>query len=545
MSESSIQSPQELIHKRPHHKKHKVVDESHEKALETILFGKESDVLETISKKHKIKSEKADQKFDFFVDKGLPILTASFSESFVNEEVEDESDDSSDGDNDYIKEAFSLATKHETEEEEEVIETEEMTKRKSVWVDSDDDIVVNEAMSNAKKLPKRVDTKDKYKDYLDNKFTDLYKTPKWAEMGDRKDRNILSSDSDSDSDIDDDGLMRTAQRFKLKSKTLAKGIISIKKCTPLTNDNKVKTCLNGVQFHPTSTVALVSAPNGLVRLFQVDGKINARIQSIMFRDFRLNSAQFTKDGDELIVGSNEVMGQFFYYNMIAGKIVKIPFFKGKDKYMLEKFVISNDNQLIAVKGKEGFIRFLTVKTKEHIFDLKMNGEVMSLDFSDDSNLLFTHGNEGKVYIWDIRKRQCINRFVDEGCVSGTTITVSPDSKYCCTGSDMGVVNIYRYDDVLTQTYPKPLKSIMNLTTEVSQLKFNHSSELLLMSSKEKDNCVKCVHMNSLTVYSNFPIAGKNYGRIYSSDISLNSGYMTFATNCGTAHLYRLNNFTDY
>ena len=303
--------------------------------------------------------------------------------------------------------------------------------------------------------------------------------------------------------------------------------------------------LNCVEFHPTSTVALVSSPKGTVKLFQVDGKINAKIQSIDFKDFKIEIAKFNKSGDELIVGSKRESGFYFYYDMMAGKIVRIPFIRGKEKYCLEKFVLSNDGKYIASKGKNGFINVLTAKSKEHVFDLKMNGEVMSLGFSDDSNLLISNGNAGKAYVWDIRKRQCINRFTDEGCVLGTAVSLSPNSKYCCTGSDMGVVNVYKMDDILSKSQPKPLKSFMNLTTEISHLKFNHSSELLLMLSNAKDNSIKCVHMKSLTVYSNFPYASKNYGRIYDSDISLNSGYLSFGTGGGTAHLFRLNHYSNY
>ncbi|CAG2183262.1 unnamed protein product, partial [Oppiella nova] len=163
---------------------------------------------------------------------------------------------------------------------EEVMDSE--TKKKSVWSDSDDYIDVSDAMKDCRKLPKRVAKEDKYKDYLENKFNDLYKTPKWAQMAD-KDKS--SDDSDSDEDVD-----QTAQRFKARPQGLDKRFLAFKKCTHLTNDHKMKSSLNCVEFHPTSTVAMVSAPNGTVRLFQVDGKINARIQSIQFKDFMIETA---------------------------------------------------------------------------------------------------------------------------------------------------------------------------------------------------------------------------------------------------------------
>ncbi|CAG2104539.1 unnamed protein product [Medioppia subpectinata] len=508
-------------------RKRGISDEMTEQALESIVFGKDSDILDKISKK--CKNTELSEKIGFFEDRAPEEVNRVVIDS------DSEESDESDNDISYTKSDF--LSRRTTDEE--VLSNETTTEKKSVWIDSDDYIQVSDAMKECRKLPKRVTNDDKYKDYLENKFNDLYKKPKWAQMDD-KDDSQDSSGSDSDEDVN-----RTAQAFKARTRRIDRGVLAIKKCTHLTNDHKMKSSLNCVEFHPTSTVGMVSSPNGSVHLFQVDGKINARIQSIQFKDFKIETAKFNKSGEELIVGSKRESGFYFYYDMISGKIVKIPFVRGNQKYSLEKFVLSNDHKLIASKGNNGFVNILTAKTKEHIFDLKMNGEVMSLAFSDDSNVLLSHGNGGKVYVWDVRNRQCMNRFVDEGCVSGTAIALSHDSKFCCTGSDMGVVNVYNYNDVLTQSEPKPLKTIMNLTTEISQLKFNHSSELLLMSSKDKDNSIKCVHMKTLTVYPNFPFAAKNYGRINDSDISLNSGYMTLATNGGTAHLFRLTDFGDY
>jgi hypothetical protein len=40
--------------------------------------------------------------------------------------------------------------------------------------------------------------------------------------------------------------------------------------------------------------------------------------------------------------------------------------------------------------------------------------------------------------------------------------------------------------------PKPLHSVMNLTTSVSKLQFNHDSQILSLSSAEEANAFKLV-----------------------------------------------------
>lgn len=41
--------------------------------------------------------------------------------------------------------------------------------------------------------------------------------------------------------------------------------------------------------------------------------------------------------------------------------------------------------------------------------------------------------DGEVYLWDVGKRACINRFIDSGSLSSTTLAVSPDGRYQAAG----------------------------------------------------------------------------------------------------------------
>lgn len=72
-------------------------------------------------------------------------------------------------------------------------------------------------------------------------------------------------------------------------------------------------------------------------------------------------------------------------------------------------------------------------------------------------------------------RECIHCFVDEGCIHGTKIAISPSNQYIACGSDSGVVNLYEETQCLsagcTMT-PKPIKAIMNLTTGIDFIRFN-------------------------------------------------------------------------
>ena len=63
--------------------------------------------------------------------------------------------------------------------------------------------------------------------------------------------------------------------------------------------------------------------------------------------------------------------------------------------------------------------------------------------------LFSTGGGGEVYCWDLRQLACRYKFPDSGAVAGTAVAASRD--HLATGSDSGVVNIYRnrYGDGIT------------------------------------------------------------------------------------------------
>lgn len=78
-------------------------------------------------------------------------------------------------------------------------------------------------------------------------------------------------------------------------------------------------------------------------------------------------------------------------------------------------------------------------------------------------------------MWDMSVRQCVHCFVDEGCIHGTRVAVSPDGQYVACGSDSGVVNLYRGPQCLSAACPlnpKPMKAVMNLTTGIDFIRFS-------------------------------------------------------------------------
>ncbi|CAG2062005.1 unnamed protein product, partial [Timema podura] len=176
------------------------------------------------------------------------------------------------------------------------------------------------------------------------------------------------------------------------------------------------------------------------------------------------------------------------------------------------FEMSPDGRVMVVCGRYGNIHVLTARTREHIGTLKMNGEVTSVTFNADGSRMYSHGDSGEVYIWDMQARACVHRFLDDGCIVGSSLAFSPNSQFLACGSRSGVVNVYDARSLATSNAPIPLKILLNLTTPV--------------------------HFPSMTVFNNFPSAQTNLFRPQCLDFSINSGYFTLGNGKGAALLFR-------
>lgn len=406
-------------------------------------------------------------------------------------------------------------------------------KRKEVWKDSDDeDIVVGDIVKDNKYHSYSHLKKHKtFKEYLTNKFTHLQAPPKWADL-----------DCEVEA-VSDDELLRTIG-FKAdpsSSSLLPPNIIQCKRLKDLNRSTYAESFITNVQFHPTSTVGLVTSLSGIVSLYAIDGVKNEKLHNINFHNFPIKCAKFANKGQEIIVGSNK---KYCYsIDLITSNETRI--FLPDTITKLSLFDISKCEKYIVVAGRFGDIHLMDAKSKELIHTYKQENQCTSLQFEPSSSKIISHSNGSEVTIYDIRQQRIQHVFLDDGCISGKTVSISPNRGILATGSNEGVVNIYNYNEVFDTKTPKPRKIIYNLTTSITATKFNHSSELLAISSQLVAGAFKLVHFPSATVFSNFPGQQANIGHVTTFDFSPNSGFMVLGNRNKTAPLYRLKNYKSY
>lgn len=413
----------------------------------------------------------------------------------------------------------------------------EIKERTPAWYDDDDGIEVGPALDaqGGRKLPSGGinDRRNKYSALLRNKFNSNVGTPSWAALDKTK-----GQDSDSD-----DELLRTCGFLrKGVSANVPQSVLEFKKVRDLNCETYSEgPWINSVEFHVNSSVGLVAGNNGVATLYAVDGKKNNKLHSVAFEQFPILCAKFSQNGNEAVLGSR--YSHIYSYDLMSAKPIRVPLPPNMTQF--KKFVVSPDSRLIAAAGKWGEVHLLTAASKERISTLKQDSDVTALTFDPQGSLLYSHSDSGEVTIWDVNMRRVKHKFMDEGALQGTTLAISSSNQFLAAGSAQGVVNLYGVEDVLKQKLPKPRKTIMNLTTSISDLKFNCTSEILAFSSAEIKNSVKLLHVSSGTVFSNFPSFETKLGNVNVLNFSPGSGYVAFGNKKSTVALYRLKYYKNY
>nr|CAG8490692.1 8835_t:CDS:2 [Entrophospora candida] len=297
-------------------------------------------------------------------------------------------------------------------------------------------------------------------------------------------------------DSDDENItvsLKNQSKIRKLRETEEEDLISVKNAN---QQDYSKGVIEIASFHPTAQVLMTAGLDKTIRLFQIDGKINPKIQSTMFKDLPIFNAAFNPSGEDIVVTGRKK--HYYIYNIESDVIERPRDIHGFKDKSLENFSISPCGKYIAFAGKNGYIALISYKTKQWITSLKVNGLVKSIDWSSNGQYLFSLSSDAEIYQWDVGMRKCIYRFLDYGGFKPTRISISKNDCYYSIGSSTGVVNIYD-KSCLTIKEPKPLKSFMNLTTCIHDMKFNHDTQILGISSHSKKDQLKMIIPHTITI----------------------------------------------
>lgn len=376
-----------------------------------------------------------------------------------------------------------------------------------------------------------------WEDPSDAKLDEPVKVVEEPSADDDDNQSVSSSDEDADYELIA-GEVRS-KKIRLETKELR-----YKHMTNINDARSYTGAVSQVQLHPKSRMALVTLARNQIDLYEVDGERNRYIQNIRIPHTRQPYCAFTPDGNSIVISSDNYQGQFFVYDMLSGEIKKYALKVGKSHRDISDFRIHGDYMACRKEGDQEVL-VLSSKTYENAFSLKLNEPTKAIRFSNENDI-FIAGENSNVYIWDIRKTSlCKHRFHDEGSVHTNSFALSETCRSLSIGSDCGVLNTYELDHCLASRFPKPTRTYTNLNAPIDILEYNHSGELLLYGSSQKSEGFRMTHTISGTVYRNFPVPRKVYGKLTSASFSPLSGYLALGTTRGRAFLCRLPYYKSY
>ncbi|KAJ2067452.1 hypothetical protein GGI08_001366, partial [Coemansia sp. S2] len=251
--------------------------------------------------------------------------------------------------------------------EESAAEEEEGTGPKAAWVDDDtkDAQVALKAQSRSRKLREtqsdNVVSGDVYEERLRQQFQKIHAVPKWA------------AEAEANQE-DGSELLKTTKSLLSKSSTVLQPTrLDTVRVRNANQTAPSQSAVLSVQFHPTSNVLLTAGLDKTLRLFEVDGKENHKIQSIYFKDLSVTTAQFIRGGQEVVVSGRR--GYYYSVDVERGSVNRINGIPGHKMASLE-FMRGNINgDRLAIMSNGGQIHLVSARTKQFIHTLPMNGVV--------------------------------------------------------------------------------------------------------------------------------------------------------------------------
>ncbi|KAL0065152.1 U3 snoRNP protein [Marasmius tenuissimus] len=356
---------------------------------------------------------------------------------------------------------------------------------------------------------------------------------------------------------------------------------------------------------PTVPVLAVGSKDRRVRLYTIDGHLSPLLQTVHVPSLPLtsqSSVQFHPGGTQILLTGSRPF--FYVYDLQSGTLaggaggagvrglwgtrwddpstsVDPGRKRGRGQNQngnsnsgsgsMDVSAFSPTGDVLAVAGRGGYVHLVDWKASastgggagQVIGSLKCSSSGPSGGGVKGMWWVHPSANEGgrthlailsgdsEVYLWDVGERRCVRRWTDEGGFRGSArvfagSTNSPRGGLLSVGSSSGLVNMYdssAFAGSLSDTKsPKPIKTLSNLVTPISTMRYNPDGQVLAVASREKKDALKLYHSNSLTTYANWPTSGTPLGHVTSIDFSAGSEYLAIGNTKGRVLLFSLKDY---
>lgn len=145
----------------------------------------------------------------------------------------------------------------------------------------------------------------------------------------------------------------------------------------------------------------------------------------------IHSAKYLSSNEEIICTGKRK--HYYIYNIVANKIHRIPGIHSHFQEINSLERVSVGDGKYAFGSLEGYVVVYDDKSKNHLFDLKINGSSNSIVM--ENNLISVSGDQSEITIFDCRKaNKCIVKVPDEGNNGTICMVLSANGKYLATST---------------------------------------------------------------------------------------------------------------
>lgn len=328
---------------------------------------------------------------------------------------------------------------------------------------------------------------------------------------------------------------------------------------PLTQPSSV----NSLSFHPEYPVILSSGPASTLYLHHIAPTAHPTphplLTSVHIKKTPVSTSAFHAGGDKIFFSGRR---QFFHtWEMSSGNIQKVARIYGQkeEQKTMERFKLSPCGRYMGLvsssKKGGGIINVLNAATTQWIAAARIEGRNGVADFAWWANGegLTVVGKGGEVGEWSVESRCFLARWIDDGSIGSTVISLGgkhgPEllggDRWTAIGSQSGVVNIYDRNNFVSNKEvkiterPEPKRRFEQLTTPTSNMEISPDGQLMVISSKWKKDALRLIHLPSCTVYKNWPTSSTPLGRITAVAFASGSDMIAVANEAGKIRLWEI------
>lgn len=432
----------------------------------------------------------------------------------------------------------------------------------AAWVDSDDEkatIALDLGRSKGLRVAPTETTLSgsSYIARLRSQYEKIYPRPEWADtwgQTEEDENDDFAEEASEDASVGANtvtlsALLKSTNTFAKKSNALLPpGTLSILRLKDANIVRRARSGIQSIAFHPLHPLLLSGGFDRTLRIYHIDGKTNRFVSLVHFRDMPITSCLFVTGNDSTLVYAAGRRRYMHRWDISTGEVEKISRMYGQDKFQrsYEYFKISPKGTTIALRGTSGWVNTVSGTTGQFIKGYKVDGHVVDFAYSEDESVLIIANHTGTIWEFDALSAspQATRKWTDVSAVAVTKIALGgPGDRWLAIGTKSGVVNIFDrlscYDGV---GEPKPSKEIGNLITEITGLQFAPDGQILCISSLQKKDALKLVHLPLGTVFSNWPTSGTPLGRVTIAQFSPDNQMLAIGNDAGRITLWRLDHY---